>query len=179
GSAVEAVEIRGVASQAVVLSEREIGISDDHSGVLELADGAEPGTPLSTVLGTVDTVLEVAITPNRGDCLSVLGIAREVAAFSGARLRAAPARLAEQPPPAADAIRVEIRDPALCNRYVARVVRGVTLGASPAWLRSRLESLGVRTINNVVDVTNYVMLERGQPLHAFDLARLAGGVIVV
>ena len=179
GSAVEAVEIRGVASQAVVLSEREIGISDDHSGVMELADGAEPGTALSAILGTTDTVLEVAITPNRGDCLSMLGIAREVAAFSGARLRAAPARLAEKPPPAAAAIRVEIRDPALCNRYVARIVRGVTIGPSPAWMRSRLESLGVRAINNVVDVTNYVMLERGQPLHAFDLARLAGGVIVV
>jgi phenylalanyl-tRNA synthetase beta chain len=179
GSAVEPVEIRGVASQAVVLSEREIGISDDHSGVMQLGDGAEPGTALSAVLGTADTVLEVAITPNRGDCLSILGIAREVAALTGARLRVPKPRLAEKAPPAADGIRVEIRDGALCNRYVARIVRGVKIGPSPLSMRSRLESLGVRAINNVIDVTNYVMLERGQPLHAFDLARIRGGVIIV
>jgi len=179
GSVVEPAEIRGVASEAVVLSEREIGISDDHSGVMALDDGAVPGVALAEVLGTADTILDVSVTPNRGDCLSVLGIAREVAAISGARLRAPRVRVTETPPPAADGIRVEIHDRDLCNRYVARIVRGVTIRRSPLWMRNRLESLGVRAINNVVDVTNYVMLERGQPLHAFDLARIRGGVIVV
>jgi phenylalanyl-tRNA synthetase beta chain len=179
GTVVEPAEIRGVSSAAVVLSEREIGISDDHSGVMALDAEAAPGAALASVLGTSDTVLDVFVTPNRGDCLSMLGIAREVAAITGARLRVAPVRLSEKPPPAADAIRVEIRDRDLCNRYVARIVRGVTIGPSPLWLRSRLESLGVRAINNVVDVTNYVMLERGQPLHAFDLSRIRGGVIIV
>jgi phenylalanyl-tRNA synthetase beta chain len=179
GSVVEAVEIRGVPSTAVLLSEREIGISQDHGGVLTLADGAEPGTPLSTLLGTADTVLEVAITPNRGDCLSILGIAREVAALTGSRLKVPAPRLSEKPPPASERIRVEIRDPDLCTRYVARVIHGIKIGPSPLWMRSRLESLGIRALNNVVDVTNYVMLERGQPLHAFDLARLRGGAIIV
>jgi phenylalanyl-tRNA synthetase beta chain len=176
---VEPVEIRGVPSAAVLLSEREIGISDDHRGVMALGADAEPGTPLATILGTADTVLDVAITPNRGDCLSILGVAREIAALTGARLRIPPRRLAEKPPPSAERIRVEIHDADLCGRYVARVVSGVKIGPSPLWVRSRLEMLGVRAINNVVDATNYVMLERGQPLHAFDLARLHGAQIIV
>ncbi len=179
GAAVELAEIRGVESAAVLLSEREMGISDDHGGVMALGAEAVPGTAMATILGTADEVLEVAVTPNRGDCLSVVGIAREIAALTGARLRVPAARLSEKGPASAESIHVEIRDPDLCRRYVARVVRGVKIGASPLWMRSRLEALGVRAINNVVDVTNYVMLERGQPLHAFDLARLAGGVIVV
>ncbi|MET0153502.1 MAG: phenylalanine--tRNA ligase subunit beta, partial [Candidatus Binatia bacterium] len=179
GTAVEPTEIRGVESAAVLLSEREIGVSDDHRGVMALGAEATPGIAMATLLGTADVVLEVAVTPNRGDCLSVVGIAREVAALTGARLRVPAARLAEKAPASAESIRVEIRDPDVCRRYVARVVRGVKIAASPLWMRSRLEALGVRAINNVVDVTNYVMLERGQPLHAFDLARLAGGVIVV
>ncbi len=179
GSAVEPVEVRGVGSAAVLLSEREIGVSDDHGGVIALGADATPGTPMATILGTADVVLEVAVTPNRGDCLSVLGIAREVAALTGARLRVPAVRLAEKGPASAESIRVEIRDPDVCRRYVARVIRGVKIASSPLWMRSRLEALGVRAISNVVDVTNYVMLERGQPLHAFDLARLAGGVIVV
>ena len=179
GTTVESAEIRGVASAAVLLSEREIGVSDNHDGVMRLADEAMPGTTMATILGTADVVLEVAITPNRGDCLSVVGIAREIAALTGARLRVPAARLSEKAPGSAESIRVEIRDPDVCRRYVARVIRGVKIGPSPLWMRSRLEALGVRAINNVVDVTNYVMLERGQPLHAFDLARLAGGRIVV
>ena len=178
-TAVEPAEIRGVESAAVLLSEREIGVSDDHRGVMALGAEATPGTAMATLLGTADVVLEVAVTPNRGDCLSVVGIAREIAALTGARLRIPAARLVEKAPASAESIRVEIRDPDACRRYVARVVRGVKIASSPLWMRSRLEALGVRAINNVVDVTNYVMLERGQPLHAFDLARLHGGVIVV
>jgi phenylalanyl-tRNA synthetase beta chain len=179
GRVVEPVEIRGVPSTAVLLSEREIGISDDHSGVMALDADAEPGTSLAAILGSADTVLDVAITPNRGDCLSILGIAREVSALTGVRLRIPPRRLAEKPPPSAERVRVEIHDADLCGRYVARVVSGVKIGSSPFWIRSRLEMLGVRAINNVVDATNYVMLERGQPLHAFDLARLRGAQIIV
>ncbi|MBI2963428.1 MAG: phenylalanine--tRNA ligase subunit beta [Deltaproteobacteria bacterium] len=179
GTRVESVEIRGLASAGVLLSEREIGISDDHSGVMRLDAGAEPGTSLAAILDTADTVLDLAITPNRGDCLSILGIARELAALTGARLRVPAPRLAEKAPPAAERVRVEIRDPDLCGRYVARVVGGVRVAPSPLWLRSRLEALGMRAINNVVDVTNYVMLERGQPLHAFDLAGIRGAVLVV
>ena len=179
GRVVEPVEIRGVPSAAVLLSEREIGISDDHSGVMPLGADAEPGTPLASILGTADTVLDVAITPNRGDCLSILGVAREIAALTGSRLRIPPLRMAEKPAASTERIRVEIQDADLCGRYVARVVSGVKIGPSPLWMRSRLEMLGVRAINNVVDVTNYVMLERGQPLHAFDLARLRGAQIIV
>jgi phenylalanyl-tRNA synthetase beta chain len=179
GERVAAVEIRGVPSTAVVLSEREIGISDDHSGVMELGDDAEPGTPIAKLFGTADEILEIGVTPNRGDCLSIVGVAREISALTGARLRIPPVRLSEKGAATAEAIRVDIRDADLCHRYVARVVRAVKIGPSPLWMRSRLESLGVRAINNVVDVTNYVMLERGQPLHAFDLAKLRGGVIIV
>ncbi len=179
GTRVEATVIRGIASTAVVLSEREIGISDDHSGVMQLETGAEPGERLATILGTADTVLEVSITPNRGDCLSIVGIARELAALTAARLKIPASRLAERPPAAPESIRVEIEDAEACGRYVARLVRGVRIAPSPLWMRARLEALGVRAINNVVDVTNYVMLERGQPLHAFDAARVRGGKIVV
>ena len=179
GTRVEAVEIRGVSSAAVLLSEREIGISDDHSGVLALDAGATVGEPLSTILGTSDTVLEIAITANRGDCLSVLGIARELSALTGERLRLPVPRVVERAPAATERVRVEIHDPALCGRYVARLIGSVRVAPSPLWMRSRLEALGVRSINNVVDVTNYVMLERGQPLHAFDFARIHGGAISV
>ena len=179
GRIVEPVEIRGVPSAGVLLSEREVGISDDHSGVMALGADSAPGTSLAAILGTADTVLDVAITPNRGDCLSILGIARELAALTGARLRIPPRRLAEKAPPSAERVRVEIHDTDLCGRYVARVVGGVKVGPSPLSIRSRLEMLGVRPINNVVDATNYVMLERGQPIHAFDLARLRGAQIVV
>jgi phenylalanyl-tRNA synthetase beta chain len=179
GTAVEPVEIRGVSSAAVLLSERELDLSADHSGVMTLGDEATPGASMAKILGTADVVLEVAITPNRGDCLSVVGIAREVAALTGVRLRVPTSRLSEKAPASAESIRVEIRDADVCRRYVARVIRGVKVGPSPQWMRARLEALGVRAINNVVDVTNYVMLERGQPLHAFDLARLAGGLIIV
>ena len=179
GRLVESVEIRGVLSQAALVSEREIGVSEDGSGVMRLSDDAVAGADLASVLGTADTVIEVAVTPNRGDCLSILGIARELCALTGARLRNRPGRFVEKAPRAAERIRVEIRDPDLCSRYVARIVTGVKIGPSPLWMRTRLEALGLRPINNVVDVTNYVMLERGQPLHAFDLARLAGPRIVV
>ncbi|MEA2624468.1 MAG: phenylalanyl-tRNA synthetase beta chain [Candidatus Binatota bacterium] len=179
GSAVEAVEIRGVTSEGAVLSEKEIGLSEVASTVMRLAPDAPAGSDLADVLGTADTVLDVDVTPNRGDCLSILGIAREIAAITGTRLRPKRARLAETAPPTGDRIAVAIEAPDLCRRYVARVIAGIRVAGSPRWMRLRLEALGVRSINNVVDVTNYVMLERGQPLHAFDLDRVSGARLVV
>jgi phenylalanyl-tRNA synthetase beta chain len=179
GRIVEPAEIRGVRSEAAVVSEKEIGISDDASGIAVLEGEGPPGTPLAERLGTADTVLDIDVTPNRGDCLSILGIARELAALTGQRLRDRPGRLVERGPSTSESIRVEVREPGLCGRYVARVVREVNVGPSPLWMRSRLVAAGLRPISGVVDVTNYVMLERGQPLHAFDLRRLVGSTVVV
>src|SRR5207249_1491451 len=141
--------------------------------------GGAPGTPLAALPGIADTVLEAEVTPNRGDCLSVLGVAREVAAVSGARLRHPRPRPRESGAAAAREVRVRVEAADLCPRYCARVVRGVAIVPSPLWVRLRLRRAGMRALNAVVDATNYVMLERGQPLHAFDLERLAERRIVV
>jgi phenylalanyl-tRNA synthetase beta chain len=126
-----------------------------------------------------DTILDIAITPNRGDCLSVLGVAREIAALTGVPLFAKRPRVRESSSVASEQVRVSILDADLCPRYAARVVSNLRVVPSPAWMRWRLEAAGVRAINSVVDVTNYVMLERGQPLHAFDLPSLHGPEIIV
>jgi len=174
-------KLRGVESRGMILSARELGLGDDHSGIMELPDGPAPGTPLADVLALGDTVLELEITSNRPDCLAVYGVAREVHAVTGAPL----APLDESDPPAegpgevGDHAALDVRAPDLCPRYMARVLTDVRVGPSPGWLRARLEAAGMRSISNVVDVTNYVMLLTGQPLHAFDLDRVAGGTIVV
>jgi len=176
----QAAVIRGVKSDGMLCSERELGLSDEHQGILELDAGA-PGSDLAAALHLDDVVLDIAITPNRGDCLSVLGLAREIAALFGVKLK--PPRSA--PIPAGDhraapvAIAVEIKAPDLCPRYAALPMAGVKIGPSPIWLRRRLELAGMRAVSNVVDATNYAMVELGQPLHAFDFAKLAGGKIVV
>jgi phenylalanyl-tRNA synthetase beta chain len=179
GRAVAAVTIRGVESAGVLCSEAEIGLGEDASQVLALPDDVGPGTPLVEMTGVADTVLALEITPNRGDWLSVLGVAREVAALTGARLRHPRPRPRESGRPARKDARVQVLAPDLCPRYSARVVRGVTVGPSPLWVRLRLRRAGMRAINGIVDATNYVMVERGQPLHAFDLGRVADGQIVV
>jgi phenylalanyl-tRNA synthetase beta chain len=174
-------KLRGVESRGMILSAAELAMSSESDGIMVLEDGPAPGTPLADVLRLGDTVLELEITSNRPDCLALYGVAREVHAVTGAPL----APLDESDPPAtaagdvADHAALEVRDPDLCPRYMARVFTGVTIGPSPDWLRGRLEAAGMRSISNVVDVTNYVMLLTGQPLHAFDLDRLAGGRIVV
>lgn len=176
GVVVERRVFRGVASEGMVCSGDELGISPDRDSIYLLEPEAPIGMPLREYLG--DVVLDVYVTPNRPDELSVIGIAREVAALTGARLRKpSPARPAGRRK-AEDYVTVEIADPDLCPRYVAAVVDGVTIGPSPGWLQRRLHYAGVRPISNVVDVTNYVMLEIGQPLHAFDHARLRGGIVV-
>ena len=179
GAEVAALELRGVSSDGVLCSEAELDLGDDAAGILALADDATPGTPVVELPGIADTVLELEVTPNRGDCLSMLGIAREVAATTGARLRKPRPRPRESGPPAAGEVRVQVEAPDLCPRYCARLVRGVRIGSSPLWLRLRLRRAGMRAVNDVVDASNYIMLERGQPLHAFDLERLAESRIVV
>ena len=173
-------KLRGVESRGMILSARELGLGDDHSGIMELPEGPPPGTPLAEVLPLAETVLELEITSNRPDCLALYGVAREVHAVTGAPL----AELDESDPPAEangdvrDHASVEVHDPDLCPRYMARVFLDVRVGPSPGWLARRLEAAGMRAINNVVDVTNYVMLLTGQPLHAFDLDRLAGSKVI-
>jgi phenylalanyl-tRNA synthetase beta chain len=179
GKRIEAAEIRGVASQGMLCSEAELGLSDDHAGILILGADAPLGQRVAACIGLEDTVIELSVTPNRGDCLSVLGVAREISALAGARLLRHRGGLREKGAPAADAIRVRIDDAAGCARYAARLVRGVTVCPSPGWMQQRLQAVGLRPINNVVDVTNFVMIERGQPLHAFDYDRLPTKQIVV
>ncbi len=173
-----AATIRGVESAGMVCSAKELGLGDDHEGILVLRDDAPVGKPLADVIPAGD-VLEIEVTANRGDCLSILGVAHEVAAFSEDVVTEPSADYAEGDEDVADAIKVVVEDPELCVRYTATVVRGVNVGPSPEWMQRRLELAGQRPINNIVDVTNYVMLEYGQPLHAFDVAELAEATVVV
>jgi len=169
--------IRGVESAGMVCSEKELGISDEHTGILVLPKDAPVGTPLDQYMG--DTILNVDVTPNRPDCLSMIGVAREVAALSGGAAREPDNTYPEEGEPIDGRASVEIADPDLCSRYVATLIESVTIGPSPPWMQERLIAGGMRPINNVVDITNYVMLELGQPLHAFDFARLGKGKIIV
>ena len=164
-------KLRGVVSCGMNCSARELGLSGDHSGIWILPEDAPVGMPLAQYLGSSDTVLDCEITPNRPDCLSMIGIAREVGAIYDRDFHVElPQVKAEAGASAAETVSVELIDEGLCDRYVARVVRGVKVGPSPEWLVQRLNACGVRTHNNVVDVTNYVMMLTGQPLHAFDLS---------
>ncbi len=154
-----------------------MGISDSHEGILVLSPESPIGTPLSDYLG--DVIFDLDVTPNRPDCLSVTGIAREVAALTGERLRLPQIRYEESEDSIDSLAAVAIVDSGLCPRYCASLITGIKIGSSPGWLQQRLNSYGMRPINNVVDVTNYVMLEYGQPLHAFDYHELKGRQIIV
>lgn len=169
--------IRGVESAGMVLSERELGLSDKHEGILVLPEDAPVGVPLADYLG--DTVLDIAVAANRPDLMSVVGVAREVAALTAQTVREPDLRYEESGTPAAERVRVEIADPDLCPRYTATLIDGVKVGPSPAWMQERLIAAGMRPINNVVDITNYVMLELGQPVHAFDYTKIEGATIIV
>jgi phenylalanyl-tRNA synthetase beta chain len=173
----QAAEIRGVRSEGMLCSGRELGLSEDHSGILELEGGAPLGGDLARYLELEETVFDIAITPNRGDCLSILGLARDVSALFGLKLKAP--RFKPRPVTDGENLDIEIHAPDLCRRYAGLQVDRIRIGASPWWVRRRLDLCGMRAVNNVVDVTNYVMLELGQPLHAFDLDKLRGGRIVV
>ena len=171
--------LRGVMSDGMMLSEQELGFEQTSPGIVTLSPEWPVGAPLADYLPVAEPVLEIEVTPNRPDCLNVYGVAREVAA--AAALPLAPPPVHDPPvsgPPADESIAVEIVDPDLCARYGARVIRGVTIGESPAWLKARLTHAGMRPINNVVDVTNYVMLALGEPLHAFDAGKIRGGKLL-
>jgi len=170
-------KIRGVVSEGMVCSEKELGISDEHEGIMVLPSEAPVGIPLSEYLG--DTILDFDITPNRPDCLSVVGIAREIAALTGKKLNIPEVHYDELESPIDSFASVEIVDPDLCPRYCAGLLTGVKVTSSPQWLQQRLLACGMRPINNIVDITNYVMLEYGQPLHAFDYDLLCGRQIIV
>jgi len=182
-------KIRGQLSDGMMCSGRELGIGDDHQGLLILADRPAVGLPINAVLPAGDTVFDIEITPNRPDCLSHLGIARELAAWFATALKypeikytghtagASAEAAAKADGTVLASVRVDAPDD--CPLYLAYAITGVKIGPSPAWLQARLRAVGLRPVNNVVDVTNYVMLESGQPLHAFDAARLGGGRIIV
>lgn len=179
GRIVEATHVRGVFSEGMLCSEAELGLSESSSGIFLLPEGIGPGRDLGEALALEDVVLDVEVTPNRPDCLCVVGIAREIAAAKGRRVRLPARPVLEEDPKASEITSVEIRAPELCFRYVARVLVDLRIGPSPFWLRRWLSLAGLRPINNVVDATNFVMWELGQPLHAFDLDRLEERRIVV
>lgn len=176
GFEIKAAKLRGVLSEGMLCSAKELGISDENEGILildpERYGDVAPGAKAAAALGRDDVILAIAVTPNRPDALSHVGIAREVAALFGARSKVQRPACAERGGPVDDVVQVEIKDPEGCPRYACRVVEDVKVGPSPEWLVQRLAACGVRSINNVVDVTNLVMMERGIPLHAFDLDRL-------
>ena len=175
-------KLRGVVSDGMILSETELELGDDAAGIIVLDDDAAPGTPLGEVLPVSEPVLELEVNSNRVDCFGVYGVAREVHAFSGAPLAGAPweeETEATGEGDASDYAAVTVEVPELCPRFTARVFRDVTIGPSPLWLKARLIAAGQRPINNVVDITNYVMLMTAQPLHAFDLDRVPDGALTI
>jgi phenylalanyl-tRNA synthetase beta chain len=179
GQKIKPAKLRGVASEGMLLAEDEMGLSPDHGGLMEIPQDLALGRDVAAALNLADVILEVAVTPNRPDCLSVLGLAREAAALLDRPLRHPEVIVAEVAEPAHPLAKVTIIDAVGCPRYAARLLLDLTVGPSPFWLRRRLQLAGLRAINNLVDVTNYVLLEFGQPLHAFDFKRLLGGEIVV
>ena len=176
GTKLRKSKIRGVESEGMICSQRELGLSDESQGIWAIPGDPPIGAPLASVVPTSDTVIDVEVTSNRSDCVSVRGLAREIASARGVGLKPRPAVREEGSDPLPD---VEIESAADCPRYTARVVSGLRVGASPDWLRRRVEAAGFRSINNVVDATNYVLREYGQPIHAFDAAKVGGGAIRV
>ena len=179
GRTLSAAKIRGVASQGMLCSEAELELGADQSGIWALPEDLSLGASLAEALSLSDIVLDIDLTPNRPDCLSLIGVARETAALQGNALRYPDAQQADNGQSILEQASVTIEDPDLCPRYTARLIEGVTIGPSPAWLQDRIRSVGMRPINNVVDITNFVMMELGQPLHAFDFDRLADHRIIV
>jgi phenylalanyl-tRNA synthetase beta chain len=182
GEKLRKAKLRGVASEGMILAADELEIGEDHDGILELDGGIAAGTPLAEILPLAEPVLEVEVTPNRVDCFGVHGVAREVHAISAAPLGPDPWAeevAAEGLGEASDFASVTVEVPELCPRFTARVFTDVTIGPSPLWLQARLSAAGQRPINNVVDITNYVMLLTAQPLHAFDLDKVPGGALTV
>ncbi|MFV0284471.1 MAG: phenylalanine--tRNA ligase subunit beta [Castellaniella sp.] len=177
GMRIGPVKMRGVESHGMLCSARELGLSQDHAGLLELSAGLRPGQDLRQALDLNDTIYTLKLTPNRADCLSILGVAREVSALTGCALRTVDVSQVEVT--LDDRLPVTVQAPDLCGRFAGRIVRGVNArAATPDWIKSRLERAGQRPVSALVDISNYVMLELGRPTHVFDLARIQGGLTV-
>ncbi len=179
GIKIKKAKIRGETSYGMICSERELGLSNDHSGIMVLDSVNTPGTKLIDALDLDTVVFDIGITPNRADCLSILGIAREVAAYFNLPLNLPPCPIEKIEAEKVAHVHIEIEDPDDCPLYSARIIEGVEIKPSPNWMRYRLKAMGIRPINNVVDITNYVLLELGHPLHAFDKDLLKGNKIRV
>ena len=179
GMQIKKAKIRGVASEGMLCAESELGLGDNHDGIVVIDENLPVGIPFAAATGLGDVVIDFEVTPNRPDCQSLLGIAREVHALTGNSLRFPNRQVPESGPATAADVRIDIEAPDDCPRYVGRIVRGVEVGPSPEWLQRRLQAVGQRPINNIVDITNYVLLELGHPLHAFDLHALDQRRIIV
>ena len=178
GLKLKKAKIRGVESLGMLCAEDELGLSGDHSGIMELSADLAVGTPATVVLGGPEMVFDLEVTPNRPDCLSVIGVARELAALTGRQLRLPEINLPDFPKDG-NQMTVSIADAESCPRYTVQLLGGAKVGPSPAWMQQRLRLCGLRPINNLVDITNYVMLECGQPLHAFDRELIQGDTMFV
>jgi phenylalanyl-tRNA synthetase beta chain len=177
GMEIRKARLRGVESFGMLCSARELGLSEEGSGLMELPPELDAGTPFADALGLADTILEINLTPNRGDCMGMLGLAREVAAITDSPF--APPPIPRVAAGSSDSLPVELRPASGCARFASRVIRGVRAdAAAPLWMRERLRRAGLRPLGAIVDVTNYVMLELGQPMHAYDLREVAGGIVV-
>jgi len=179
GVKLKKAKIRGEVSYGMLCAEDELGLSDNHDGIMVLDESAETGKSLSEILNKNDVVLDIAVTPNRADALSHIGVARDLSALFKRKLMLPEIKIKETSTPSEKLARVIIKNENDCPRYVAKVVTGVQVAESPGWLKQKLKSIGLRPINNIVDVTNFVLHEVGQPLHAFDLDRLADKTIIV
>lgn len=182
GFVIKKSKIRGEVSEGMLCSERELGLSESHAGIMVLPDNSIVGTSLAEALGKNDVIFEIGLTPNRADCLSHIGVAREVAMSAGTIIKRPTIDtevLDNSKTATSSALKVTIENPDLCPRYIARVVSGVKIGPSPEWLRQKLEAVGLRPRNNIVDVTNFVLMECGHPLHAFDLGAVKDSHIIV
>ena len=179
GMKIEKAKLRGIASFGMLCSEKELGLAKEASGLLILPEDAVVGEDIVKAVGLDDWALEINVTPNRPDCLCTLGIAREAAALTRQPLNVPKFKITEAGAPIGGRMKVTVEDGELCPRYAGRLLTGIKVGPSPLWMQRRLQAIGVRSINNVVDATNYVMMELGQPLHAFDYRLLAGQEIIV
>jgi len=180
GMHIKKSKIRGVTSYGMLCSKKELGIGDEHQGIMILSKNERLGESLENVLNTDEPVLDIEITANRGDCLSIIGIAREIGALTSKQVKYPQAlRECSVNKEIAKLIDVSVKNTSLCPRYTGRIIRNVKIAPSPSWLAKRLEAVGIRSINNIVDITNYVLMETGQPLHAFDYNKISGKKIII
>jgi phenylalanyl-tRNA synthetase beta chain len=179
GMTLSTTKIRGVESNGMLCSERELSLSDEHTGIIELETDAAAGTPFASLMGLDDPVIEIAITPNRPDCLGVHGVARDLAAAGLGKLKDTPVPPVKGEHPCPTGVTLDFADgDSLCPLFAMREVRGLKNGASPDWMQRRLRAIGLRPINALVDITNYITYDRGRPLHVFDAAKVQGNLTV-